>query len=133
MLSDEVFVREKPSSTSTLATHMYSPPWLIPRGAKVNMTTRGDGLDTVTSTRVSLSMTTPLEFVHMTVGVALSSCSKVTVQVSVSVSPAVEGPVLAMSTTGASGTSGGGAGGGVSTYTGHTGRVGIAHLEHPVL
>ena len=50
----------------------------------------------------------PLESVHMMVGVALSGCSKVTVQVSVYMCPAVEVPVLSMSTTGAAGTSGGG-------------------------
>ena len=97
---------ERPSSISTLATHQYPPPWLVRKGAKVNTATRGDGLDTVTSVRVSFSMLTPVEFLHMMVGVALSGCSKVTVQVSVCVSPAVEVPVLSVSTTGASGTEG---------------------------
>ena len=76
-----------------------------------------------------LSMTVPLEFVHMMVGVALSGCSKVTVQVSVYMCPAVEVPVLSMSTTGAAGTSGGRD----SQLTAHTGRVDITHLQHPVI
>ena len=71
-----------------------------------------DGVDTVTS--LSLPMIAPLEFVHMMVGVALSGCSKVTVQLSVYMCPALEVPVLSMSTTGAAGTSGGGGGGGDS-------------------
>ena len=88
-----------------------------------------DGADTVML--LSLSMVTPLESVHMTVGVALSVCSKVTVQLSVYMCPAVEVPVLSMSTTGAAGTSGGRD----SQLTAHTGRVpvDIAHLQHPVI
>ena len=77
----------------------------------------------------SLSMIAPLELVHMMVGVALSGCSKVTVQVSVYMCPAVEVPVLSMSTTGAAGTSGGRD----SQLTAHTGRVDITHLQHPVI
>ena len=79
--SAELLVSERPSSISTSATHLYSTPWLTSRGSKVNITTPEDGVDTVMLS--PLSMTVPLEFVHMMVGVALSGCSKVTVQVSV--------------------------------------------------
>ena len=65
-------------------------------------------MDTVTS--LSLSMIALLESVHMMVGVALSGCRKVTVQLSVYMCPAVEVPVLSMSTTGAVGTKMGGGG-----------------------
>ena len=108
------------------ATHLYSSPWVASRGSKVNITTPEDG-DTVMLSPLSISV--PLEFVHMMVGVALSGCSKVTVQVSVYMCPAVEVPVLSISTTGAAGTSGGRD----SQLTAHTGRVDIAHLQHPVI
>ena len=84
-------------------------------------------MDTVTL--LSLSISALLESVHMMVGVALSGCSKVTVQLSVYMCPAVEVPVPSMSTTGAAGTSGGRD----SQLTAHTGRVDIAHLQHPVI
>ena len=107
-LSAMLLVSERPSSISTSATHLYSPPWLASRGSKVNITTPGVGVDTVVL--LSLSMIAPLESVHMMVGVALSGCSKVAVQLSVYMCPAVEVPVLSMSTTGAVGTKMGGGG-----------------------
>ena len=107
MLRVELLVRETPASaTSTLATHLYTPSWLVCRGAKVRTTTRGDGIETVTFDRVSFSITVPLELVHWMVGVSLSCCGKETVQVSVCVSPAKEDPVLSIFTSGASGTGG---------------------------
>ena len=115
---------ERSSSISTSATHQYSLPSLANRGSKVNIT-----ISEVVVDSVSFSMIAPLEFVHMMVGVALSGCSKVTVQVSVYMCPAVEVPVLSMSTTGAAGTSGGRD----SQLAAHTGRVDIAHLQHPVI
>ena len=126
-LNAELLVSKRPSSISTSATHLYSPPWLASRGSKVNITTPGAGVDTVMLS--SLSMTAPLEFVHMMVGVDLSGCSKVAVQVSVYMCPAVEVPVLSMSTTGAAGTSRGRD----SQLAAHTGRVDITHLQHPVI
>ena len=84
-------------------------------------------MDTVTS--LSLSTIAPPESVHMMVGVALSGCSKVTVQLSVYMCPAVEVPVLSMSTIGEAGTSGGRD----SQLAAHTGRVDIAHLQLPVI
>ena len=126
-LNAELLVSERPSSISTSATHLYSSPWLTSRGLKVNITTPEDGVDTVMLS--PLSMIVPLESVHMMVGVALSGCSKVTVQLSVYMYPAVEVPVLSMSTIGAAGTSGGRD----SQLAAHTGRVDIAHLQHPVI
>ena len=124
----ELLVSEKPSSISTSATHLYSPPWLASRRSKVNITIPEDGgVDTVMLS--SLSMIAPLESVHMLVGVALSGCSKEAVQLSMYMCPAVEVPVLSMSTTGAAGTSGGRD----SLFTAHTGRTKGAYLECPVI
>ena len=91
-----------PFPRSTVAMHMYSSPWLASRGSKVNIPTKGDTVESITS--LSLLMVSPLESVHVKVGVGLSGCSKVTVQLSVYMYPAVEVPVLSMSTTGAAGT-----------------------------
>ena len=80
----------------------------------------------VVSSKVSL-LRTPLESIQ----VMVRGCSKMTEQVWVCLSPAVDVPVLSMSTTGASGTGGGGAGGGVSID--QCDIIGTVHLAHLVL
>ena len=95
------------SGMATLALHAYTPPWLIRRGEKVSTPVRGDETDTITLSTVPFPISVPPGPIHIMAGGSLSACCKVTVQVSVSVFPAVELPVLTISTTGSAGAAGG--------------------------
>ena len=75
------------------------------KGSNVSATTEGYGWDNITfAGRLSLSMLVPLEYLHMMRGVTMRDCSKVAVQVSECLFPAMEVPLLVMSTTGGEGT-----------------------------